>query len=185
MPPGCSLYTRKHLLDFGVVKISPVYEHARNFLRVGNILKRIRAEQHHIRNFAFLDRTKLPLHSKEARGIERGSLQRFERRGFQVLRCVIVQGAVSDRWFAPRTQSPNLGRPPLSERPERFTGAPRRLTPPAYIFGEAGLLRCPLRFQSTNSPRSVCLRVSEGGCSFGAGLHARCGAADLFHGDIR
>src|SRR5437879_798672 len=80
MPPGCSLYTRKHLLDFGVVKISPVYEHARNFLRVGNILKRIRAEQHHIRNFAFLDRTKLPLHSKEARGIERGSLQRFERR---------------------------------------------------------------------------------------------------------
>src|SRR5437899_1283012 len=80
MPPGCSLYTRKHLLDFGVVKISPVYEHASNFLRVGNILKRIRAEQHHIRNPPFLDRAKLPLHSKEARGIERGSLQRFERR---------------------------------------------------------------------------------------------------------
>src|SRR5437762_106121 len=80
MPAGCSLHASKHLLGFGVVKISAVYEHTRNFLRVGNILKRIRAEQHHIRNLSFLDRAKLPLHSKEARGIERGSLQRFERR---------------------------------------------------------------------------------------------------------
>ena len=80
MPAGCSLHASKHLLGFGVVKISAVYEHTRNFLGVGNILKRIRAEQHHIRNLSFLDRAKLPLHSKEARGIERGSLQRFERR---------------------------------------------------------------------------------------------------------
>ncbi len=80
MTLGGSLHTSKHLSDLGMIEISSVHEYARDFLRVSNVLQRIRAKQHHIRKLSFFDCAKLPFHPEELRRIERGGLQRFQRR---------------------------------------------------------------------------------------------------------
>src|SRR5438876_3476273 len=78
MTLGGSLHTSKHLSDLGMIEISSVHEYARDFLRVSNVLQRIRAKQHHIRKLSFFDCAKLPFHPEELRRIERGGLQRSE-----------------------------------------------------------------------------------------------------------
>src|SRR5919108_2271360 len=75
----CGLHFLQHFLELAVVKIPSIGEHTGDLLRIGNVLQRIRAEQHQVSNLAFFHRAKLPLHSKEFRGIESCRLQRFQR----------------------------------------------------------------------------------------------------------
>ena len=51
-----------------------------DLLRIRNVLERIGGEKHQIRELSFFNRTKLIFHAKKSGRIQRGGLQRFERR---------------------------------------------------------------------------------------------------------
>src|SRR5262245_26191907 len=83
--PGCRLnagggfHTRDHFSQISIRQVASTEGYSGDFLRVGDVSKRVGIEQDEVSEFAGFNGAELRLEAGELCGIERGGLQSFER----------------------------------------------------------------------------------------------------------